>query len=127
MGEGRSIRLLGARQGQWWLLIISPRPVARKFLGPSCCEKKRMIGYIADFFSGGKRNGCSGDFPWFGRAGGVFSAPPGKLSGKSMDRRRGQAALSGAGVAGGGAVILLMNVSSVLEKPLIIDMITAAK
>ena len=86
-----------------------------------------MIGYIVDFFAGGKRNGFSGGFPWFGRGAVFFSAPSAELSCKSMDSRRGQAALSGSGVAEGGAVILLMNVSSVLEKPLIIDMITAAR
>lgn len=59
--------------------------------------------------------------------GGLSSRTPGGISGKIMDRRRGQAALSGADVAGGGAVIVLMNVSSVLEKPLIIDMTTAAR
>lgn len=86
-----------------------------------------MIGCIAVFFAGGKRNGFSGGFPLVRQGGRVFFPRTRGKTRKSMVSRRGQAALSGSGVAGGGAVMLLMNVSSVLEKPLIIDMMTAAR
>lgn len=74
-------------------------------------KKNRMTAYIADLSECGK-----GDFRRFPlplRWGlGVFVF---------------QALLSGAGSADGGAVMLLMICSLVFEKPLTIDMMTAAR
>lgn len=78
-------------------------------------RKNRMIACIADLSGRGKGNGVLGYFPCRRRR---FWGSPRVLF---------QALLAGASTAGGGAVMLLMIFSSVLEKPLTIDMTTAAR
>lgn len=89
--------------------------------------KKSNDRLYSRFFRRRQEEWIFGRFPLVRQGGRVFFPRTRGKTRKSMEGRRGQAALSGSGVAGGGAVMLLMNVSSVLEKPLIIDMMTAAR